>query len=121
MTILTGLFCTKCAIGRLVEEAQARSIPRRLVDDPGALGWRAQAKFLEELQRVVRQVMLVELVVPHALEGRLGRLLFPVKTMLRIYFVLQWFTLSDPRRRDWRPAVAGLGALKTRSTRRCRS
>ena len=69
----------------------------------------------------MRQVVLVELVVPRALEGRRGRLLFPVKTMLRIHFMQQWFTLTDPRRRERRPAVAGLGALKTRSTRRCRS
>ena len=48
-----------------------------------------KAEFLEEMQRVVRQVMLVELVVPRALEGRRARLLFPVKTMLRIHFMQQ--------------------------------
>jgi transposase, IS5 family len=39
---------------------------------------------------------LVALVSPHAPEGKRGRPPFPVETMLRIHFMQQWFTLSDP-------------------------
>jgi len=39
---------------------------------------------------------LVELVAPFAPEGRRGRPPFSVDTMLRIHFMQQWFTLSDP-------------------------
>ena len=41
-------------------------------------------------------VELVELVVPLAPEGRRGHSPFSVETMLRVHFMLQWFTLSDP-------------------------
>jgi IS5 family transposase len=35
-------------------------------------------------------------VAPYAPEGRKGRPPFPVETMLRLHFMQQWFTLSDP-------------------------
>jgi IS5 family transposase len=38
----------------------------------------------------------VELVSPYAPEGKKGRPPFAVDTMLRIHFMQQWFTLSDP-------------------------
>jgi transposase, IS5 family len=38
----------------------------------------------------------VELVAPYAPEGKKGRPPFAVETMLRIHFMQQWFTLSDP-------------------------
>ena len=53
-------------------------------------------EFLEEMQRVVPWGALVELVTPYAPEGRRGRPPFSVETMLRIHFMQQWFTLSDP-------------------------
>ena len=53
-------------------------------------------EFLEQMNRVVPWVALVELVSPYAPEGRRGRPPFPVETMLRIHFMQQWFTLSDP-------------------------
>jgi IS5 family transposase len=53
-------------------------------------------EFLEQMDRVVPWAALVELVSPFALEGRRGRPPFPVETMLRIHFMQQWFTLSDP-------------------------
>ena len=34
--------------------------------------------------------------LPHASEGKTGRPPFPVELMLRIHFMQQWFTLSDP-------------------------
>ena len=52
--------------------------------------------FLAEMERVVPWSALVELVAPYAPEGRRGRPPFSVETMLRIHFMQQWFTLSDP-------------------------
>ena len=52
--------------------------------------------FLAEMERVVPWSALVELVAPDAPEGRRGRPPFSVETMLRIHFMQQWFTLSDP-------------------------
>ena len=52
--------------------------------------------FLAEMERVVPWASLVELVVPFAPDGRRGRPPFLVETMLRIHFMQQWFTLSDP-------------------------
>jgi len=52
--------------------------------------------FLMEMERVVPWAALVELVAPFAPEGRRGRPPFSVDTMLRIHFMQQWFTLSDP-------------------------
>jgi IS5 family transposase len=53
-------------------------------------------EFLDEMNRVVPWAALVELVAAHAPEGKKGRPPFPVETMLRIHFMQQWFTLSDP-------------------------
>jgi len=53
-------------------------------------------EFLAQMERVVPWAALVELVSPHAPEGKKGRPPFPVETMLRIHFMQQWFTLSDP-------------------------
>jgi len=53
-------------------------------------------EFLDEMNRVVPWAALVELVSPYAPEGKRGRPPFPVETMLRIHFMQQWFTLSDP-------------------------
>jgi IS5 family transposase len=53
-------------------------------------------EFLEQMDRVVPWAALVELVSPYAPDGRRGRPPFPVETMLRIHFMQQWFTLSDP-------------------------
>lgn len=55
-----------------------------------------KAVFLAEMERVVPWKALVELVAPYAPEGRRGRPPFAVETMLRIHFMQQWFTLSDP-------------------------
>ena len=55
--------------------------------------------FLGEMERVVpwaALVALVALITPCAAEGRRGRPPFAVETMLRVHFMQQWFTLSDP-------------------------
>ena len=53
-------------------------------------------EFLAQMGRVVPWAALVELVVPYAPEGKKDRPPFAVETMLRIHFMQQWFTLSDP-------------------------
>ena len=53
-------------------------------------------EFLAQMERVVPWGALVELVAPYAPEGKKGRPPFAVEVMLRIHFMQQWFTLSDP-------------------------
>ena len=53
-------------------------------------------EFLAQMERVVPRAQLVALIAPHAPEGKKGRPPFAVETMLRIHFMQQWFTLSDP-------------------------
>ena len=55
-----------------------------------------KGEFIDEMKRVVPWGELVALVSPHAPEGKRGRPLFPVETMLRIHFMQQWSILSDP-------------------------
>jgi len=53
-------------------------------------------QFLDEMERMVPWAALVALIAPHMPAGQRGRPPFPVETMLRIHFMQQWFTLSDP-------------------------
>ena len=53
-------------------------------------------EFLEQMEQVVPWVALVELIAPYYPEGHTGRPPFSLETMLRIHFMQQWFTLSDP-------------------------
>lgn len=53
-------------------------------------------EFLEQMEQVVSWLGLVELIAPYYPEGRTGRPPFSLQTMLRVYFLQQWFTLSDP-------------------------
>ena len=53
-------------------------------------------EFLHEMECVVPRQALIDLITPHAPEGKRGRPPFAVETMLRIHFMQQWFTLSDP-------------------------
>jgi len=52
--------------------------------------------FLEQMEQVVPWAALVELITPYYPEGKTGRPPFSLHTMLRIHFMQQWFTLSDP-------------------------
>ena len=52
--------------------------------------------FLEQMEQVVPWAALIELIAPYYPEGHTGRLPFSMLTMLRIHFMQQWFTLSDP-------------------------
>ena len=53
-------------------------------------------EFLEQMNEVVPWAALVERIAPYYPEGRTGRPPFSLATMLRVYFMQQWFTLSDP-------------------------
>ena len=55
-------------------------------------------EFLDEMNLVVPWFELVSLIAPHvpARNAKGGRPPFAVETMLRIHFLQQWFTLSDP-------------------------
>jgi IS5 family transposase len=52
--------------------------------------------FLEQMEQVVSWAALVELIAPYYPEGKTGRPPFSLETMLRVHFMQQWFTLSDP-------------------------
>ena len=54
-------------------------------------------RFLTEMDAVIPWVRLQALILPHyAVAGR-GRRPLPLATMLRVYFLQQWFDLSDPQ------------------------
>jgi IS5 family transposase len=48
------------------------------------------------MEQVIPWSALLELIAPYYPEGRTGRPPFSLSTMLRVYFMQQWFTLSDP-------------------------
>ena len=53
-------------------------------------------EFLEQMEHVVPWASLVALIAPYYPEGRTGRPPFALETMLRVHFLQQWFSLSDP-------------------------
>ena len=53
-------------------------------------------EFLEQMNEVVPWAALVERIEPYYPQGLTGRPPFSLATMLRVYFMQQWFTLSDP-------------------------
>ena len=53
-------------------------------------------EFLDQMEQVVPRAELVALIAPYYPEGRTGRPPFSLQIMLRIHFMQQWFTLSDP-------------------------
>jgi IS5 family transposase len=52
--------------------------------------------FLDQMDKVVPWTQLVEVIAPYYPEGKTGRPPFSLHTMLRVHFMQQWFTLSDP-------------------------
>ena len=48
------------------------------------------------MEQVVPWAALVELIAPYYPEGKNGRPPFALETMLRVHFMQQWFSLSDP-------------------------
>lgn len=55
-----------------------------------------KGEFLAQMERVVPWAALVELIAPYYPEGKTGRPPFALETMLRVHFMQQWFSLSDP-------------------------
>src|SRR5437879_9392182 len=53
-------------------------------------------RFLEEMEQIVPWVELQGLVEPHYPKGENGRPPVGLSLMLRVYFLQQWFNLSDP-------------------------
>lgn len=59
-----------------------------------------RAEFLAQMDAVVAWAELVELIQPHYPDSGKGRPPVGVERMLRIYFLQQWFNLSDPAVED---------------------
>jgi IS5 family transposase len=57
-------------------------------------------RFLTEMDQVVPWTRLLKLIAPHYPKAGNGRAPMPLETMLRIYFLQQWFNLSDPAAED---------------------
>ena len=57
-------------------------------------------QFLEEMDAVMPWAELLALVSPHYSKGELGRKPVGLEIMLRVYFLQQWFGLSDPAVED---------------------
>ena len=55
-----------------------------------------KCQFLEQMERVVPWTALVQLIAPYYPEGKSGRPPFALETMLRVHFMQQWRSLSDP-------------------------
>jgi transposase, IS5 family len=70
------------------------------------LAWSAKGKvtrrerFLAEMDAVIPWSRLVGLIEPHYPKAGLGRQPHDLERMLRIYFLQQWFNLSDPAAED---------------------
>ena len=57
-------------------------------------------RFLREMDAVIPWPTLHALVAPHYTVAGRGRRPLPLETMLRVYFLQQWFDLSDPQAED---------------------
>jgi IS5 family transposase len=57
-------------------------------------------QFLTEMDQVIPWATVEALVEPHYPKAGRGRRPLPMATMLRIYFLQQWFNLSDPQAED---------------------
>jgi IS5 family transposase len=59
-----------------------------------------RAKFLAEMEAVIPWSRLLAVIEPHYPKAPQGRPPHPLPRMLRIYFMQQWFNLSDPAMED---------------------
>ena len=57
-------------------------------------------RFLAEMDAVIPWRRLLKLIEPHYHRGKTGRVPHDLERMLRIYFMQQWFNLSDPQAED---------------------
>jgi IS5 family transposase len=71
-----------------------------------SLAWQTKGKvtrrerFLAEMDAVIPWMRLVALIAPHYPKAGKGRQPIGLERMLRIYFLQQWFNLSDPAAED---------------------
>lgn len=71
-----------------------------------ALSWAAKGRttrrerFLAEMNAVMPWARLTALIEPHYPKAGSGRPPLPLERMLRVYFMQQWFNLSDPQAED---------------------
>ena len=71
-----------------------------------SLAWQAKGKvtrrerFLAEMDGVIPWTRLLGLIAPHYPKAGNGRQPLGMEKMLRIYFLQQWFNLSDPQAED---------------------
>ena len=71
-----------------------------------SLAWSRKGKvtrrerFLAEMDAVIPWAELIALIGPHYPKGETGRPPQDLERMLRIYFLQQWFNLSDPQAED---------------------
>src|ERR1700746_3884670 len=71
-----------------------------------SMAWDAKGKvtrreqFLAEMDAVIPWERLIALIKPHYPKARQGRQPLGLEKMLRIYFLQQWFNLSDPQAED---------------------
>ena len=71
-----------------------------------SMAWAAKGKvtrrerFLAEMNAVIPWARLSALIEPHYPKAGGGRPPLPLERMLRIYFMQQWFNLSDPQAED---------------------
>jgi transposase, IS5 family len=71
-----------------------------------SLAWQAKGKvsrreqFLAEMDAVIPWARLLALIEPHYPQAGNGRQPLGLEKMLRIYFLQQWFNLSDPQAED---------------------
>ena len=57
-------------------------------------------RFLREMDAVIPWASLLALIAPHYAKPGRGRRPLPLEMMLRVYFLQQWFDLSDPQAED---------------------
>ncbi len=57
-------------------------------------------RFLAEMDAVIPWQRLLKRIAPHYHRGEMGRQPHDLERMLRIYFMQQWFNLSDPQAED---------------------
>gem|GEM_PF-2542277 len=63
-----------------------------------------KAKFLNEMEQVVPWQAFIDVIKPHyhkTYNPKGGRKAYPLETMLRIYFLQQWYSLSDAGTEDF--------------------
>ncbi len=87
-----------------------------MVGDQGtfaSMAWNRKGKvtrrerFLAEMDAVIPWQRLIGRIEPHYPKAGAGRQRLGLEKMLRIYFLQQWFNLSDPAAEDAKTSMVG--------------